>query len=270
MAPPSSLRDLIKALGEATQTRAQFVRLFGHLAIKMGKELQKVAKKQGLANAEAETLIEQAGWQEMMQQINPTLQSFISEEPFVFAETEAETDIPLGPGRTGNLLKHARFASAHAVRQMNRIRSGLAESINAGITVAKELGEARSQFQVLRDATRKMKGQVESIMDTSMSGLQSDVQKEVGGTYWLYLGPDDDKVIRPFCDVLAGLAIPEKLVNKLNNNQGLPVSRYLGGYNCRHSWVVVSATYVKQNNIPIATMDHIRRANRSARSRRAA
>ena len=88
-------------------------------------------------------------------------------------------------------------------------------------------------------------------------------------TLYVYSGPQDAKgrQQRPFCQVLVGKAFTKKQIAALNNNQGLSVATHGGGYNCRHEWLSVPATYVKKAGIPRGTRKDIEKANKLAKRR---
>ncbi len=95
--------------------------------------------------------------------------------------------------------------------------------------------------------------QIQTEVDTALKAFSQTVThakaKELGFEYFEYLGPEDE-VTRPFCEhVLNGTldgferdapiySIDE--INSMDNEQGLPVLDYRGGYNCRHTWQPVS------------------------------
>lgn len=68
---------------------------------------------------------------------------------------------------------------------------------------------------------------------------------ELGLNLRLYQGPDD-KVTRPFCKEHVGNIYTVEQIKNMDNNQGLDVLTYGGGYNCRHEWSPVSETLAKQ------------------------
>lgn len=87
------------------------------------------------------------------------------------------------------------------------------------------------------------------------------------GRYFVYIGPDD-RITRPFCDVLVGKAIPDGLVDSLRNSQNLPFRRFCGGFNCRHTLVPVNHRYVIARNLSVVDESDVSRANSLARSSR--
>ena len=84
---------------------------------------------------------------------------------------------------------------------------------------------------------------------------------------YLYTGPVDG-IVRPFCKKLVNLVVDEKQMSQLDNNQGRPVKTSCGGYNCRHSWSPVTASFVEAADLKRATANDIKNANRDARKRR--
>lgn len=84
---------------------------------------------------------------------------------------------------------------------------------------------------------------LETELVTSVSGFVQSVNnqkaEEAGLNLFLYVGPDDDAT-RPFCDsVLHDREPPiytKEEIEEMDNDQGLDVFVYGGGYNCRHQW----------------------------------
>lgn len=88
----------------------------------------------------------------------------------------------------------------------------------------------------------------------SFSRMITLVQAEsVGLDLFYYMGPYD-KITRPFCSkVLSGKTPPiysskeiADMEAKGGNGQGLPISIYGGGYNCRHRWMAITARKAKE------------------------
>lgn len=87
------------------------------------------------------------------------------------------------------------------------------------------------------------------------------------GRYFVYIGPED-RITRPFCDVLVGKAIPDQLVDSLRNAQNLPFRRFCGGFNCRHTLVPVNHRYVIARRLSVVDESDVSRANEIARRSR--
>ncbi len=101
-----------------------------------------------------------------------------------------------------------------------------------------------------------MASRIETLANTGLAGFQRTVTlnkaKDLGFELMIYLGPEHDSIIRPFCeDCLDGKAwgVKERTlpiytmeeIGQMDNEQGLPVATYGGGYNCRHQWRPISA-----------------------------
>ena len=89
-------------------------------------------------------------------------------------------------------------------------------------------------------------------LNTMMQGFNRAVTmskgKELGFDLFLYLGPDDS-ITRPFCNGLlkkdpAIYTLDE--ITSMDNDQGLDVMTYGGGYNCRHQWRPVSPEFAEE------------------------
>lgn len=124
--------------------------------------------------------------------------------------------------------------------------------------------------QVFSDAFGITQRQAKTVVNTTLAQAQRSLQVavlssfEIEDSYLLYIGPDD-RVTRPFCRVLEGMAIKVSDVGKLNNSQGLPVSTNGGGWNCRHSLIPVTRDFVEDQNIKVATNATVETANLAAR-----
>lgn len=76
-----------------------------------------------------------------------------------------------------------------------------------------------------------------SELNTSLAGFSRTLtiykSEELGIEKFEYVGPYD-KVTRPFCRERVGGIFTREQILSWDNDQGLPASIYLGGYNCRH------------------------------------
>ena len=101
----------------------------------------------------------------------------------------------------------------------------------------------------------------------AMSRMATQVSAKLAGLeYQLYSGVVDG-LTRPFCRELVGLAVSTEQIKDLDNNQGLSVAVYGGGYNCRHGFAPISEAMIQELGIPIATTSDIRNANKAAKIR---
>lgn len=88
---------------------------------------------------------------------------------------------------------------------------------------------------------------IETELNTAMIAFNRTVAKaqaeRLGIEKFLYVGPDD-KITRQFCkDTLNDRNPPvytSDEIADMDNEQGLDVSQYGGGYNCRHEWLPVT------------------------------
>lgn len=94
--------------------------------------------------------------------------------------------------------------------------------------------------------------QIETETQTLLAGFSRAVTvgkaKELGFDLFMYIGPDD-KVTRPFCEHLLQrdpAIYTQDEIQKMDNEQGLDVFTYGGGYNCRHDWRPVSEDRAKE------------------------
>lgn len=124
----------------------------------------------------------------------------------------------------------------------------------------------------IAQAVDKSVGQIRTLTNTALSEVVRAVEAERGKRIppherlWLVGGPRDN-ANRNFCHFLVGKAIPEFLLDKLNNNQGVPVRSTFGGFNCRHTLTPISAAFVKFRKIEVVTPAVVAKANALARQK---
>ena len=130
--------------------------------------------------------------------------------------------------------------------------------------------------KILASKTNHTVGQAKTLINTGMAQVQREVYSEAldsmpekKNRFAVYMGPDD-RVTRPFCDVLVGKAINSKLFPRLKNNQKGASSFTLncGGWNCRHRLLPVTSGYIERNKIPKATARTVAKANAAAKEKK--
>lgn len=91
-----------------------------------------------------------------------------------------------------------------------------------------------------------LEGSLETEMNTMLQGFNRAVTvskaQELGFELYEYLGPDDG-ITRDFCADLLSKDPPIYTLDEIqamDNDQGLDVITYGGGYNCRHQWRPIS------------------------------
>jgi len=170
-------------------------------------------------------------------------------------------------------LEQQNAAKQSATLQVGRIRDNIASQVQQVLlqmqVVPTPLSVAGEQIASVSSLSQ---GQAETIVRTAMSAQVQSIQNAAGQrmenagieTLAIYSGPDDS-LDRPFCDSCVGKAFTREQIGRLNNGQGLSVLSSCGGYNCRHEWVWVPASYVDRQGIPRATSADIQRANKRAK-----
>lgn len=137
--------------------------------------------------------------------------------------------------------------------------AAVANKINAytddvGSTMMRSViaGESPDFISIHEKFGKTLGRQIETETQTLLAGFSRSVTvgkgKDLGFDLWLYVGPDD-KVTRPFCDHLLQDDPPiytTEEIQGMDNEQGLPVFEYGGGYNCRHDWRPVSPELAQQ------------------------
>lgn len=78
-----------------------------------------------------------------------------------------------------------------------------------------------------------------------------------------YVGPDD-RLERPFCDVLNGKAFSAEELSRANNSQIGTVFTHCGGYRCRHRLISVTENVIEPLGLTRGTPEDIQRANAAA------
>lgn len=102
-------------------------------------------------------------------------------------------------------------------------------------------------FRPLRDSFgTRLVSNLETEINTGLMAFNRSITtnkaKELGFDLFIYLGPDD-QITRPFCQRLLSKDPPIYSlteISTMDNDQGLPVLDYGGGYNCRHQWRPIS------------------------------
>jgi hypothetical protein len=127
------------------------------------------------------------------------------------------------------------MASTYITDYVGDIRSIVLESIIAGRKV-----NAR---EVLERAEGRALANIETEVNTTLMAYQRAVHMEkadkAGTDKFLYVGPDDE-ITRPFCKQHVDRIYTRDEIAQMDNDQGLPVELFCGGYNCRHHWRPVS------------------------------
>ncbi len=110
-------------------------------------------------------------------------------------------------------------------------------------------GKKIKPSEILPQAEGKTLANLETEINTTLMAYQRvlhlEKAKKSGVDKFLYVGPLDS-INRPFCKKLVGKIITREEIARLDNEQGLPVSIYCGGYNCRHHWRPVSDELAKE------------------------
>ena len=107
-------------------------------------------------------------------------------------------------------------------------------------------GETPDIAAMINNITGSLESNLKTELDTLLAGFSRSVlvgkSKDLGFELFIYLGPDDE-VTRPFCERLLDRDPPiytADEIEEMDNEQGLSVMTYGGGYNCRHEWSPIS------------------------------
>lgn len=127
-----------------------------------------------------------------------------------------------------------------------------ADELKATIVRSSLTGQAPDLNQLEQSINDPTLNSLETELNTSTSGFNQAINNkkaiDAGLELFLYVGPEDDKVIRPFCRDLFDKDPPIYTLDEIqamDNNQGLDVFNYRGGYNCRHQWAALDAETAK-------------------------
>lgn len=110
-------------------------------------------------------------------------------------------------------------------------------------------GKKVNAQEILPMAEGRALANIETEVNTTLMAYQRVLHLEKasksGVDKFLYVGPDDD-ITRPFCQERVEQIFTRDEIDAMDNDQGLPVSIYCGGYNCRHHWRPVSDELAKE------------------------
>lgn len=137
------------------------------------------------------------------------------------------------------------------------------ESLDSVIARIQE-AEGRSVGSATTEARTMIAEYDRSVQEEATQGAERDGFELVR----VYLGPED-KITRPFCRELVGKAFDRSEIAALNNSQTSVAPLFSGGgFNCRHSFVAMSAGAVRDSGVTLGTMADIQAANAAAKARR--
>lgn len=124
--------------------------------------------------------------------------------------------------------------------------SGYVDDVKATMMRAVLVGETPDFRAMHEEGGSRLISNLETEMTTALQGFSRSVTqakaKELGFELFEYMGPEDE-ITRDFCQDLLDKDPPiysEGEIETMDNGQGLPVSSYGGGYNCRHQWRPIS------------------------------
>lgn len=124
--------------------------------------------------------------------------------------------------------------------------SGYVDDVKATMMRAVLVGETPNFRSTHEELGSRLISNLETEMTTALQGFSRSVTqakaKELGFELFEYMGPEDE-ITRDFCQDLLDKDPPiysEGEIETMDNGQGLPVSSYGGGYNCRHQWRPIS------------------------------
>jgi len=164
-----------------------------------------------------------------------------------------QAEIELAHGKYKALYNESFQFSADSMARLGVIKQmtfadfgGIADDMTKGIARAvidNQFG-ATDKLTLISDIakqTQKTTNQAKTIIDTATHGYYQEANNKLaednGFTRYVPVGPLDNKT-RDFCAAQMSDPSPRTKaeIQSLDNDQGLSVLTYFGGYNCRHIW----------------------------------
>lgn len=181
----------------------------------------------------AADILRKAGFGMLQSQIESTLRD--AQEAF---SGEQIDDIGLTLRPTERVLNTARSFSSVQLRKIGGISvTSLSGLLQQATYTSMSVDSFAKQAAHIADTTIS---RARTIADTAIAGMQRAAAVQAaaelpGETVFLYTGPSD-RVTRDFCEERVGKVYTTEEIAAMDNEQGLPVDLFGGGYNCRHSW----------------------------------
>lgn len=213
-----------------------------------------------------ERLIYAAGWRGFLS----TLPAMLNDAAGALQAQHAILGVPVAP--SPEAIRHSlSFSLAEFSGVKEGVRDAVVAAIQQGTVTPLRKTTLRNMVQ---DATASTRSRASTIVETSLGGFQREVALEAlkqlpqdQERFVVYMGPESSTT-RGFCKRLVDKAIPVRLLRRLKNGHGLPVAKFAGGYNCRHSLIPATQAIVEAQDIEIATSSDVSSANGAARKSR--
>ncbi len=118
--------------------------------------------------------------------------------------------------------------------------ASMRRAMDVGVSTSAPLGELVAEVRRTLETTFD---RAQTAVETAIRGAarstlinQAERSGEAAGEtiVYVWLGPVDSKT-RPICRENAGKAFTLAALKRMDNDQGLPVENFLGGWNCRHT-----------------------------------
>jgi len=172
---------------------------------------------------------------EKLKFIRDELAEIVTEKPLSNADTEMiDQLIRFDLSKTTNILE----------TYVDDVRAQVMRTVIAG--------EKPKAEKIIPDVSGRLEANINTELNTSIMAFSRSVtikkSIELGFELFYYVGPED-KITRPFCrDVLRKdpPIYTIKEIQSMDNDQGLNVLTYGGGYNCRHEFRPVSPEFAKR------------------------
>jgi hypothetical protein len=127
------------------------------------------------------------------------------------------------------------MAATYITDYLGDVHTAVLDSVIAGKSVV--------PAEVIATASPRIFANLQTEITTTVMAYQRVLHLEkadkAGTDKFLYIGPLDS-ITRDFCRENVGRIFIRQEIDAMDNGQGLPVSIYCGGYNCRHHWRPVS------------------------------
>jgi hypothetical protein len=249
-------KEIKRAAKQGTDLRKKSVKLFvNKLGRFLEKEIPRVAKLpdfidgvENQAKIEAisvlgglQTGLEESGLGSVVKQIRATY----AEELGSLASRFSVSGIDNAFSSADRTIVKALIDND--VSRVTKLISPYIDDVSSTLIRAVIGGQKPDSASLIGDTTEVLESQLETELNTMLSGFSRTVTAnkadELGLELFLYVGADD-KLTRDFCqDVLRDRTPPiytREEISAMQNDSGLDVMIYGGGYNCRHQWVALT------------------------------
>lgn len=172
---------------------------------------------------------------------------YLEKLKFIRDELAEVADKPLSNADTAMIDQLIRFDFS----KTTNILETYVDDVRAQVMRTVIAGETPKADKIIPDVAGRLESNINTELNTSIMAFSRSVtikkSIDLGFELFLYVGPED-KITRPFCrEVLSKdpSIYTLKEIQGMDNDQGLNVLTYGGGYNCRHEFRPISEGFAK-------------------------